>query len=145
MNTTENNMLHSALDISLGSTSQPYQAVESLLFSSLLVALASEHGYFLARAAIRHLLKRALWIGSKEEIQSKKERMDMKRSILANVVTSSIKKDFGGINDENADTSHLGLCADKKFQEVENNILSSPFWSRPDRGAEELARLAKVD
>lgn len=45
-----------------------YSALRATMFSALLVALASEHGYLVARTAVRHVIERLLWRGTEEEI-----------------------------------------------------------------------------
>lgn len=55
------------------------------LIAALLVALASEHVYGVARAFVRHILERALWRGSEEETTLRRREWESRRDTLARV------------------------------------------------------------
>lgn len=60
----------------------PTSGASGAMIAALLVALASEHGYGLVLASIRHVLERALWRGSEEEITLKRREWEAKREAV---------------------------------------------------------------
>lgn len=52
------------------------------LFASLLIAIASEHGYVLVRSLIRHILERASWRGSSEAQALMRRNWQSRRTLL---------------------------------------------------------------
>lgn len=68
-----------------------------LLMPALLVTLASSHGYILLRAAIRHIVWRAVWRGSKEEREIKRMGETIKEACLGQMRRNERKgKDSAG-------------------------------------------------
>lgn len=61
----------------------PTSGPAGAMVAALLVALASEHGYGIARAAVRHVLERALWKHSEEETLLKRREWEAKREAVA--------------------------------------------------------------
>jgi hypothetical protein len=57
-------------------------ATRELLMSALLIALLASHGYLVMRAAVRHLLNRAIWTGSKEMKEAERVEREMKEKYL---------------------------------------------------------------
>lgn len=60
----------------------PTSGASGAMIAALLVALASEHGYGLVRSAIHHVLERALWRNSREEITLKRREWEAKREAV---------------------------------------------------------------
>jgi hypothetical protein len=60
-------------------------ATRELLMSALLIALLASHGYLVMRAAIRHLLNRAIWSGSKEMKEAERMEREMKERYLSSL------------------------------------------------------------
>ena len=52
------------------------------LFTALLIAIASEHGYILVRSLIRHILERAAWRGSAEAQTLMRRSWQSRRTLL---------------------------------------------------------------
>lgn len=63
----------------------PTSGTSGALIAALLVALASEHTYGVARAFVRHVLERALWRGSEEETTLRRREWESRRDTLARV------------------------------------------------------------
>lgn len=61
----------------------PTSGPEGALIGALLVALASEHAYGLARAGVGHVLERVLWRGSEEETALRAREWQSRREQLA--------------------------------------------------------------
>lgn len=60
-------------------------ATRELLMSALLIALLASHGYLVMRAAVQHLLNRAIWSGSKEMKEAERMEREMKESYLSSL------------------------------------------------------------
>ncbi|KAG0697096.1 calcium-activated chloride channel-domain-containing protein [Suillus ampliporus] len=60
-------------------------ATRELLMSALLIALLASHGYLVIRAAVRHLLNRAIWTGSKEMKEAERAEQEMKEKYLTSL------------------------------------------------------------
>jgi hypothetical protein len=58
-------------------------ATRELLMSALLIALLASHGYLVVRAAIRHILNRAIWTGSKEKKEVHHAEREVKEKYLS--------------------------------------------------------------
>ncbi len=59
--------------------------VQRALVPALLIALSTSHAYFLFRACVRHITKRALWSMSEEELRLTRSEREVKRSWLKDV------------------------------------------------------------
>jgi len=62
-----------------------HAATRDLLISALLIALLSSHGYLIVRAAVRHILTRALWTGSKEKGEGERAEREVKEKYLSSL------------------------------------------------------------
>ncbi|KAG2053751.1 DUF590-domain-containing protein [Suillus hirtellus] len=60
-------------------------ATRELLMSALLIALFASHGYLVMRAAVRHVLKHAIWTGSKEMKEAEHVEREMKEKYLSSL------------------------------------------------------------
>lgn len=60
----------------------PTSGASGAMIAALLVALASEHGYGIVRSAVHHVLERALWRNSREEITLKRREWEAKREAV---------------------------------------------------------------
>ncbi|CAO1627089.1 unnamed protein product [Jaminaea pallidilutea] len=84
----------------------PTNGASGAMVAALLVALASEHGYGIMRASIRHVLERALWKDSQEEVTLKRREWEAKREALgkahvgSTTTTSSSEKRAHGEEDD---------------------------------------------
>lgn len=87
----------------------------SILLPALMIALSSSHAYILVRLVIRHLIRRAVWKGSKEERQAKESDVEVKRLYIRNLVSST-----PGIDD----------------QTLSSDTPDAAFWERDDGGSE---------
>lgn len=77
------NMERSPLSFSnLLPSSLPTSGTAGALLASLLLALAAEHIYGVARSAVRHLLDRALWRGSVEETILRRREWQARKDAL---------------------------------------------------------------
>ncbi|CAO1617116.1 unnamed protein product [Parajaminaea phylloscopi] len=63
----------------------PTHGAAGAMTGAFLVALASEHGYGIARAAVRHILERVLWKDSAEEVLLKRREWEARRDAVAKV------------------------------------------------------------
>jgi anoctamin-10 len=95
-------------------------ATRALLASALLIALAASHGYFALRALVRHVIERALWVGSAEVAERAKVERGVKERYLRSVAVET-----AGV----AEKEELGVS------EV-------AFWGF-DEGSEEIQRMVK--
>lgn len=75
-------------------------ATRELLMSALLIALLASHGYLVMRAAVRHLLNRAIWTGSKEMKEAHHVEREMKEKFLNNLGQCSPLVEMTGEKDE---------------------------------------------
>lgn len=78
----------------------PTSGAAGAMIAALLVALASEHGYGLVRSAIHHVLERALWRNSREEITLKRREWEAKREAVgkARVQEEELSEKAGAAN-----------------------------------------------
>ena len=88
----------------------------SILLPAFMIALSSSHAYILARLVIRHLIRRAVWKGSKEERQAKESDVEVKRLYIRGLVSST------------EDGDEKALSSEKS--------LDATFWGRDDGGSE---------
>ncbi|KAG8752533.1 hypothetical protein FRC14_006957 [Serendipita sp. 396] len=62
--------------------SGPLDTLETSIVPALLIALSASHGYIVLRAAIRHLLERALWKGCPESREGERKERIVKQTYL---------------------------------------------------------------
>lgn len=60
----------------------PTSGAAGAMVAALLVALASEHGYGIVRASVRHVLERVLWRDSDEDVTLKRREWEAKREAV---------------------------------------------------------------
>ncbi|KAG2111424.1 calcium-activated chloride channel-domain-containing protein [Suillus cothurnatus] len=60
-------------------------ATRELLMSALLIAMLASHGYLVMRAAVRHILNRAIWTGSREKKEAERVEREMKDKYLSSL------------------------------------------------------------
>jgi len=94
----------------------------SILLPALMIALSSSHAYILVRLVIRHLIRRAVWKGSKEERQAREADIEIKRLYIRNLVSST----------ESGESQTLAL----------EKTPDAVFWERDD-GESELHAITK--
>ncbi|KAH7921987.1 DUF590-domain-containing protein [Leucogyrophana mollusca] len=68
-------------------------ATKELLVTALCIALVASHGYLLLRAAVRHILERAIWNGSKEMKEAERVEREVKEKYLTNLGECSVAED----------------------------------------------------
>lgn len=120
-----------------GMGESPYYALRGVLFSALLVALASEHVYFIARWSLRHVFSRMLWNNSPADVKQRQAEWDLKRSFL-----STLNLDTKGRKLVRGDTVE-SFREKADATEGETNDEGRRFWSRPDAGYAEVQRTTK--
>ena len=106
----------------LGELTSGSSAVFDVLFGAMLVALASEHGFFLVRYFVRRALVEAVWKGSEGEKKLKEVQMDSRRAVL--------EKMDGAAGFERA-SGERGV--------------KRGLWAKGDRGLEVLRAGGKID
>lgn len=68
-----------------------------LFMPALLITFASSHGYILLRAAIGHIIRRAVWRGSKEEKEIKAVSETVKKAYLGKIRADGGKSGGSGV------------------------------------------------
>ncbi|KAI5477477.1 Calcium-activated chloride channel family protein [Pseudohyphozyma bogoriensis] len=114
-------------------------AIKSTLFWALLVALATEHGYLLARAGVRYVLVRLSWEGSWADNWVKRGEWEVKKGYLKEL------EDNGDADAEVAVGKHgVEVTGEVEKRDVKEEEVYG-FWSREDKGVEEIKRRSKVE
>ncbi|KAH8926348.1 DUF590-domain-containing protein [Atractiella rhizophila] len=108
-----------------------YESIKSVLFSSLLVGLASEHVYFIVRFFVQTAVERLLWTGGKAHRRLRNNEVLVKKRFL--------------------ESSGAGTGASPKgngsegFVEVEKEEAEAAFWNFEPKGIEEVKKLVKSE
>ena len=63
----------------------PTDAARAVFAKALLVALAASHAHLALRAAVRHVVERAVWKGSAEEARAARDAQEAKARYLRSV------------------------------------------------------------
>jgi len=100
-------------------------ATRELLMSALLIALLASHGYLVVRAAIRHILSRAIWTGSKEKKEVQHAEREVKEKYL-----SGLGKRAPGDN----------VMLEREVTSEKDEWVS--FWTM-DEGMSDIAKMVK--
>lgn len=100
------------------------------MLTAVVVALLASHGYLVLRAAVRHVLERALWRGSPEETIVEERDLEIRE---ARVRAASL---------EHSESSAT-LNGSSSGGIVNNLVASEGFWV--DEGVEEIANAAKME
>ncbi|KAG1817721.1 calcium-activated chloride channel-domain-containing protein [Suillus subaureus] len=95
-------------------------ATRELLMSALLIAMLASHGYLVMRAAVRHILNRAIWTGSREKKEAERVEREMKDKYL----------------------SSLGQCAPGENGVLETTGEWATFWAT-DEGMDDIKKMLK--
>jgi hypothetical protein len=104
------------------STHGPLDTLETSIVPALLIALSASHGYIILRGIIRHVLERALWMGSEEAKQREKKERIVKKTYLKNVANNN-------------------LVPVKEARRLSG--INSPFWN--DDGVTQLEKWIKTE
>jgi len=82
----------------------PLQTIETSIVPALLIAMSASHGYIILRAVTRHILERALWMGSPEALQGERKERTVKQTYLKNVAATMIvpSKEGRGVSGANS-------------------------------------------
>jgi anoctamin-10 len=81
----------------------PLDTLETSIVPALLIALSASHGYIVLRAVTRHILERALWMGSEEAKQRDQKERIVKNTYLKNVVDNIVPaKEARGVTEANS-------------------------------------------
>jgi hypothetical protein len=109
-------------------------SIRSALFTAALVALASEHGYLLARASIRYVLTRIAWEGSPGEIGIRRSTHELKKAYLEEMNLKMGPRDLA---------KRSGKLDEAKEVDAREEV--EQFWKRDDKGLAELQKLGKTE
>ncbi|KAG0151035.1 hypothetical protein CROQUDRAFT_651552 [Cronartium quercuum f. sp. fusiforme G11] len=119
------------------SPNQLYKSISSILLSSLVPVLFSEHAYRFARSVVKHTVNRLMWLDSDAFITQSKADWELKQSFLSrldqswSIISPSTQQDNSSA---------------RQNEDVDSGTLSNErFWSRLDLGMDEINRLAKTD
>ena len=106
----------------------------------LLIAFAASHGYFFLRVAVRHLIQRLFWEGSKEVEEQAKVDGDIKNKFLQGLLVESRRGSQPIVQPVEGSSAVAG----KEFEVGEATDLDavSSFWDN-DEGLEEISRVSK--
>ncbi|KAH9818115.1 calcium-activated chloride channel-domain-containing protein [Melampsora americana] len=116
-----------------------FQSLLSILISSLIPILVSEHLFLFSKVLIKKIINRLMWLDSEAFILKRKSEWDLKESFL-NRFSSS---DWSLIlNDSSTNKDHQPI---RQKEKIEEGLSHEVFWSRNDLGLEEINRLAKAD
>jgi hypothetical protein len=101
----------------------------TIMLPAVVIALLASHGYIVIRSVVRHVLERALWLGSAEEIIVEKREREMRE---ATVRSASLEGDRTLLSPDDAvNTAMTDIVA------------GDGFWV--DQGLEEITNAAKLD
>ncbi|EIN09636.1 DUF590-domain-containing protein [Punctularia strigosozonata HHB-11173 SS5] len=116
---------------------QPVRTARQLLLGAAVVALAASHGYFLVRWAVRHLVEKVSWSGSREVEAAREGDRTVKENYLSSlgVKPADEKPTLGGVD---------GIEQVPGTKENVNGLdaAGEVFWEG-DEGLEEIRRAAK--
>lgn len=122
----------------LASSTSSIPLIRSTLWTALLVALATEHVYLLARGSVRFLLHHMYWKGSDAENWIRRSNLDLKKGYLDEM---NMRKG----PEELSELSGAVERAEQK-RDLEKSLTGEDqFWSRGDVGLDELRRKAKTE
>jgi len=99
--------------------------LSTFLVTALLIALASSHGYFLARWLVRHLLERVFWMGTAERRLAERFNREVKVRYLQEI-----------------EGREEGLAASQYAED--DTQMKDPFWGRDDAVGELERRLKQA-
>lgn len=150
---TSNVFIASQTPVSEDGVSSPFLAIRSTLFTALLIALASEHGYLIARYAVTHVIEKLLWSGSQAHLSIKRSNLLLKKSYLESR-NKPIEGSDEALGEEAVIISNRGLS--KKDKDETNEKLKrevqgieetadEKFWNGPDRGLDEIRGMKKME
>lgn len=131
---------------------ETFKTIRSALFTALLVALASEHAYVLARVAVRHVLDRALWRGTEEQVALQKNQETVKNRIVEDLNLEVHQVCKGGlfppaVNDAEEppqpSTETLEAVKQKMQDRHGGTSVNDRFWTRPQVGLEGVREQTK--
>lgn len=94
--------MHKATTLVSPSDPFAYLSITRVLYAALWIALVSEHGYLVGRAAIRYLVTMGSWNGSVEERAIKRGGMEVRRAYAEEVAVREEEKVVVGKREEGA-------------------------------------------
>jgi anoctamin-10 len=98
--------------------------VWNTLLGALLCALASEHGFVLVRAIVRHLFERILWQGSKEEAYVRGMNWHLRKDYIESQGGQNFEKEIVRL-DRRRQQDHDDIM----HGELNNtNLINADFW-----------------
>ncbi|THG94392.1 hypothetical protein EW145_g8149, partial [Phellinidium pouzarii] len=106
----------------------------TLLLPALLLALTASHAHALARMAVRHVLERAAWRGSREAREAEEAEREVKRMCLRSLGVDGVEGEVG------RETSERDGALDSVDRKNEDD--PTGFWTR-DEGIDEIQKAAK--
>jgi anoctamin-10 len=109
INVISNNTFHSTPIYQAAAVStDTFASIRATMFTALLVGLASEHAYLLARWATRHVLREVLWRHSAEEVELRNANFVMKRQYLDAMRLEVPQVDTNSLAQEDSDEAFYG-------------------------------------
>ena len=120
------------------SSSSPIGSIRATLFSALLVALATEHAYLVARVCVRFILQRLSWRDSEADVRIRGATHELRKAYL----------DEMGLREGPVKLAERSGRLDEarevdRAEEVDK--AEGKFWGRADRGLSEIRRRTKVE
>ncbi|KAM0748366.1 DUF590-domain-containing protein [Meredithblackwellia eburnea MCA 4105] len=117
-----------------GHSPNPLPTIQTTLFSALLVALATEHGYLIMRYSVRYILERVNWEGSDADVRIRGNLHELRKAYLDEMELreSPVKlaERSGGL---------------EEARKVDADTETADFWKREDRGLGEIKRRGKIE
>lgn len=98
--------------------SAPGQTIENSIVPALLLVLSASHGYWILHVIVRHLLVRALWMGSPEAKEVERKEKDMKECYLKGLGPET---SLEGLPEEKK-AAETGLWADEGRELIEGFV-----------------------
>ncbi|KAL8277249.1 hypothetical protein RQP46_010318 [Phenoliferia psychrophenolica] len=128
----------SNMHVAQNSSTSPVASIQATLFSALLVALATEHGYLVARVCVRFILERLSWRGSDADVRIRGATHELRKAYL----------DEMGLREGPVKLAERSGKLDeaKVVDDAEERVKADgKFWGRQDGGLSEIRRRTKVD
>lgn len=116
----------------------PVSTIQATLFSALLVALATEHGYLVARVCVRFVLERVSWRDSEADVRVRGATHELRKAYL----------DEMGLKDGPVRLAERSGKLDEARRVdagEERTKADGNFWGRGDVGLSEIRRRTKAD
>ncbi|EGG10284.1 uncharacterized protein MELLADRAFT_47238 [Melampsora larici-populina 98AG31] len=120
------------------SNQELYQSLLSILFSTLIPILISEHLFLFSKGLIKNIINRSMWLDSEAFVLKRRSEWELKQTFLDRLDSS----DWSLILND-AHQQKKGVDDQSKVKE--DGLSNETFWNRDDLGLEEINRMVKVD